>query len=316
MSRKVLRATHGSLDRPLRIAGFEIPCYVLEDGRRVLAQRGMVNALGMSRGSSNSRGGDRLAKFVAGKALEPFIPKQLTTVTTEPILFRAPTGGSAAYGYEAMVLADICAAVVAAQKAGVLQKQQLHIAERCEILVHGFARVGIIALVDEATGYQAVRDRDELQKILEAYVNQEFLPWTKQFPDAFYKELFRLMGWRYSPLQVKRPILVGKLTNTLIYEKLPPGVLEELRRINPVTEKGYRRRRHHQYLTEDIGHPHLREHMTSIITLMRAASSWPGFKRLFSRVFPAQGDQLELDIEMEEAEDGNQLDERSHPPAE
>ncbi len=302
MTEQVLRATHGSPDHPLRIADIEIPCFVLEDGRRVLAQRGMVDALGMSRGSSGSRGGDRLAKFVAGKALEPFIPNALTAVTTEPILFRAPNGKTA-YGYEATILADICDAVLAARKAGALQKQQLHIAERCEVLVRGFARVGIVALVDEATGYQAVRDRDELHKLLDAYVNKEFLPWTKRFPDAFYQELFRLRGWRYSPLDVKRPILVGKLTNKLVYEKLPPGVLEELRRINPVTEKGYRRRRHHQYLTQDIGHPHLQGHIAAVIAVMRAASSWAGFKRLFSRAFPTPGDQTELDLDADDEQE-------------
>ncbi len=299
MSEQILKATHGSPDHPLRIADLEIPCYVLEDGRRVLAQRGMIKSLGMARGGVE-RGGDRLAGFAGGKALEPFIRADLAAAITQPIIFQLPTGSTTAYGYEATILADICDAVLAARKAGALQKQQLHIAERCEILVRGFARVGIVALVDEATGYQAVRDRDELHKLLDAYVNKEFLPWTKKFPDAFYRELFRLRGWRYSPLDVKRPILVGKLTNKLVYEKLPPGVLEELRRINPVTEKGYRRHRHHQHLTQDIGHPHLQGHIAAVIALMRAASSWAGFKRLFLRAFPTPGDQTELDLEADD----------------
>src|SRR5712692_10382868 len=39
---RLVKATHGSPDRPLRIGDLEIPCYVLEDGRRVLVQRGMM----------------------------------------------------------------------------------------------------------------------------------------------------------------------------------------------------------------------------------------------------------------------------------
>src|SRR5207253_2839021 len=109
-------ATYGSPDRPLRISNMEIPCYVLDDGRRVLVQRGMVTALGMARGSSAGTGGDRLAKFTAGKALEPFVSEHLSTVTTRPIRFRTG-GGVIAYGYEATVLADICEAVLAARKA-------------------------------------------------------------------------------------------------------------------------------------------------------------------------------------------------------
>jgi hypothetical protein len=38
-----------------------------------------------------------------------------------------------------------------------------HIAKQCELLVRAFARVGIVALVDEVTGYQEIRDRETLQ---------------------------------------------------------------------------------------------------------------------------------------------------------
>src|ERR1019366_5267357 len=116
--RDLPQATHGSPDHPLRIGELEIPCYVLGDGRRVLHQRGMVNALGMSRGSSGSTGGDRLAKFTAGDRLKPYVSKELIAVTENPIRFRTPTN-QLAYGYEATVLADICEAVLAARKAEV-----------------------------------------------------------------------------------------------------------------------------------------------------------------------------------------------------
>ena len=147
------KATHGDPAHPLTIGDLEIPCFVLSDGRRVLHQRGMVNAIGMARGSAGGSGGDRLAKFVAGDRLNPYINSTLLEVTGTPIKFRTQ-GGNLAYGYEATVLADICDSVLAARTAGALQKQQMHIAERCEILMRGFARVGIVALVDEATGYQ------------------------------------------------------------------------------------------------------------------------------------------------------------------
>src|SRR5947209_1876426 len=137
------KATHGSPDHPLRIGDEEIPCYVLADGRRVLHQRGLVAALGMSRGSSGGTGGDRLAKFVAGDRLKPYLKANLIEVTQNPIKFTTPAG-SLAYGYEATVLADICDAVLAARAAGNLQAQQMHIADQCEILIRGFARVGII----------------------------------------------------------------------------------------------------------------------------------------------------------------------------
>lgn len=285
MSELIVQATHGSPDHPLHIGDLEIPCYVLADGRRVLHQRGMVSALGMARGGSNSGRGDRLLKFTEGQALQPYVSDKLLLSVTDPIKFRTPRG-AVAYGYEATVLADICEAVLKAREDGKLQKQQEHIAQQCEILVRGFARIGIIALVDEATGYQEERDRDALQRILEVYIAKELLPWTKRFPDEFYRQLFRLRGWQYSPLSVKRPQVVGRMTNDIVYERLPPGVLEKLREENPVVKDGRRAHKHHQFLTEDIGNPHLEKHLAVVTALMRAASNWGKFKQLLERAVP------------------------------
>jgi hypothetical protein len=126
----------------------------------------------MSHGGSYSVGGDRLAKFAAQGRLKPYISSDLSERTASPIKFRTPTG-SLAYGYEATVLADLCEVILAARADGVLQKQQEHIAKQAEILVRGFAGVGIIALVDEATGYQQDRARDALSRILEAFIAKE-----------------------------------------------------------------------------------------------------------------------------------------------
>jgi hypothetical protein len=182
----------------------------------------------------------------------------------------------------------------------VLQKQQYHIAARCEILVRGFARVGIIALVDEATGYQADRDLEELHKILEAYISKELLPWTKRFPPEFYQEMFRLRKWRFSPF--KGPRLVGKLTKQIVYEKLPPGVLEQLQRKNPVVNNGRRKYKHHQFLTKNIGNPHLERHLVAVTTLMRASPNWNIFEMLFKRAFPSHQKQAQIEMDLPEEE--------------
>jgi hypothetical protein len=278
------KATHGAPDHPLKIGDIQIPCYVLEEGRRVLIQSNVIKAIGISRGGSGGSGGDRLAKFIGGKIIKSFITKGLDERTANPIRFKT-TRGNMAYGYEATILADICEAILQARKEGVLQKQQEHIAEQCEILIRGFARVGIIALVDEATGYQEVRDRNELNRILEAYIAKELLPWTKRFPDEFYEQLFRLLNWQYSPLSASRPGYVGTLTKQLVYEKLPPGVLEKLMENNP-SVKGRRKHKHHQFLTEDIGNPHLEKHLTAVITLMRISSNYKVFKKHFDKALP------------------------------
>jgi hypothetical protein len=299
MNEKVLRATHGSPDRPLRISNIEIPCYVLDNGMRVLSGRGMQGALAL--GQSH---GTLLRTFLNQESLKPFINDKLAMDIGSPVRFVRPgRGGKIAVGYEATILADICDAVLAARKAGGLTEKQEMIAEQCEILLRGFARVGIIALIDEATGYQAERDKNELYRILEAYIAKELLPWAKRFPDEYYKQLFRLMKWQYSPLSVKRPQYVGKITNKLIYEQLPPGVIDELREKNPKNEKGRRKHKFFQFLTEDIGDPHLQKQLIKVITLMQVAPNWRVFERLFTRAFskdPVQGDIFEEEDNLNE----------------
>lgn len=289
------KAICGSTDRPLRIGDLAIPCYVLEDERRVLTVAGMQEALRMARGGSMVGGLNRFELFIRGQRISRFVPDQLATNVRSPIVFVTPTGGLA-YGYEAMVMVELCEAVLSARADGVLQPQQLRIAQQCEVLVRGLARVGIVALVDEATGYQEIRKRDALHRILAAYIAPELMPWTRRFPQSFYGEMFRLHRWPYEPESVKRPGVVGKFTNQFVYQQLPPGVLDELRHLNPKNENGHRRARHHQFLTEDVGNPHLQQQITATTTLMRAAEDWPSFKRMFTRAFPRTGDQLDLSL--------------------
>lgn len=280
---EVPQATHGSPDSPLRIGSLEIPCYVLEDGRRVLVQKGMITALGMAPGGS-SHGQDRIIKFATQNRLKPFTSEKLKAGTLTPIEFRAKSGFKM-LGYEATVLADICDAVLEARKHGSLTEKQQHVAAQCEILVRGFARVGIIALVDEATGYQADRARDGLAKILEAFVAKELRKWVKTFPADFYQELFRLRGLPYNG-SVKKPQYIGHLTNDLVYSRLAPGVLEELRKLTPRNEKGQLKHRLFQRLTEDVGHPKLREHLASVTALMKASDKWQQFTSMVDRALP------------------------------
>lgn len=289
-------ATHGGT---LNLGGLELPCFVLETNQRLLSQSGMVAALGMKRGSNPALGSDRLANFAAGKRISPFISERLSGAIEKPVRFRMPNTPVVAYGYDATILADVCEAVLAMRRAGVMQTQQENIAIRCEILMAAFSRVGIVALVDEATGYQADRARDGLARILEKFIAKELQRWVKTFPADFYKEMFRLRRWAFPPAEgnsTARPPLVGKLTNNLVYRRLAPGVLEDLQRITPRDDNGRLRHKLHQRLTEDVGHPRLREHIAQLIALMRAADDWGMFMKMLDRALPQFGKNYELQL--------------------
>ncbi len=294
----------GSADQPMRIAslGIEIPCYVIEGERRVLVQRGMVESLGMARGSAGG-GGDRLANFVTGERIKPFIPSDLIPVIVDPIKFRAPNG-SIAYGYDAEVLHSICLAILAARREGKLQKQQMHIAERCEHLISAWSLAGIIAAVDEATGYQYIRAKDAIEKIIDKWLVKELQPWKRYFPSDYYRRIFELNSWDFDPQSSKRPGVVGKWTNDLIYDRLGPGLREQLHEYAGRDEKG--RLKHHltRFLTTNHGIPELRSHLDGIVALMKAATNWEQFKEMVQRVYPKPNTTLSMAL--------NDLDDIGH----
>lgn len=264
----------------LAIGEVKIPCYVLEDGTRVIHQRGMVNALGMSRGGSSRGGGDRLAYFVAQKTLSPFVSNELEAVTKEPLIFRTDKGAMA-YGYDATVLADICEAILEARKQGALSKQQTHIAEKAEILIRAFARVGIVALVDEATGFQRDRGHDALRLLLEQYIADGLQKWIHTFPDSFFAELDRL--YDNAPTTSRsRPQYYGRFINKYVYDPIEHGYVKaELDKLN-ITDEGKRRARFHQWLTDE-GRTILTRQIGKVEGMMEMCSDIEQFKDVVKR---------------------------------
>src|SRR5690606_38364207 len=144
-------------------------------------------------------------------------------VTSSQIEFRLPSGQKA-FGYNAELLPQVCEVYLKARDANQLNKSQIHVAKQADILMRGLATVGIVALVDEATGYQRDRASDALAKILEQFIAKELQPWVHTFPDVFYEELFRLRGLEFPKETVKRPQYFGHLTNDIIYDRIAPGV--------------------------------------------------------------------------------------------
>ncbi len=292
----VLRATHSG---EMPVGETIIPCAVLEDGTRLLTQEGFLKAIGRAAKAKGGQGAsvvvDGPPAFLAANNLKPFISQELIESTT-PVVFQSSKGVKA-YGYKAELLPRVCEVYLKARDAGALLSSQKRLAVVCDTLMRGLAHIGIIALIDEATGYQEVRDRLALQKILEKYLRDEWAKWTKRFPDEFYKELFRLKDIPYPPKNMRRPSYVGHWTNDVVYKRLAPGVLKALREKNPTTSKGYRKHRFHQYLTDDIGVPELQRHLNNVIFLMRSCTSWDDFKTRLDLAAPKCGDTMSLPLE-------------------
>lgn len=287
------RATHEGV---LQIGDMEITCAVLENGQRLITQSGFMRALGRARQAKGRKyydGDVNMPAFLTAKNLKPFISKDLE-VTSSQIEFRM-VRGRRAFGYPAELLPKVCDVFLDAEKADALTRNQEHISEKAHILIRGLAHVGIIALVDEATGFQEVRDRLALQAILDAFLRKELATWAKRFPDEFYEQIFRLRNWEWKGRKVNPPQVVAAYTKDIIYARLAPQILNELEKRNPI-EKGRRRAKHHQWLTNDVGNPALAQHLHAVITLMRVATSWDHFKQMLDVAHPKRGDTLMLPL--------------------
>jgi hypothetical protein len=210
-----------------------------------------------------------------------------------PVKFRTDRGAKGE-GYRAEILPTVCEIYLRARESGKLTAPQLIVAQQCEILVRGLSQLGIIALVDEATGYQEVRDKQALQAILDRFLRKELAAWAKRFPDEFYREIFRLRDWDWKGMKVNRPQVVANYTKDLVYERLAPGILRELEARNPKDDRGNRKNKHHQWLTEDVGHPALAQHLYAVVALMRVSQNWNQFKSMLNQALPKRGDTLSL----------------------
>jgi len=245
-------------------------------------------------------GSGALLRNLKSKWIQPYLSDHLKSwileAECETLHKISSVSGPAFIPFDAELFVDVCKAYIQAKNDTCFNNAsfigQSQIADRLLSIMSAFAKVGIIALVDEITGYQKDREKDELQKILSAYIAEEYLEWAKRFPDEFYKQMFRLKRWGdFQRAGQKMPQVVGKYTNEIIYKQLPDGVLEELRNKTPKSESGNNLIKYHQFLTPDTGIIHLDKHLIAVITLMKASTTWEEFIFLFNRSMskPVQG---------------------------
>ena len=281
----------------LEIGDMSFPCSVLSDQSRILTQTDFMKGMGMYySGWVAKHGPAELPHFLSFKSLKPFIDKHLGDLQSITMKYRTERG-ALADGIKAEIIPKICDVWIDAKEYGGLGSRQKQVADKSLLLVRALAHVGIIALVDEATGYQDVRDRDALHKILDTYLLAERAQWAKRFPDEFYRQIFRLRGWTWRGMRINRPQVVGHYTNDIVWDRIEKYMHEELKRRNPKDNSGNRKAKYHQWLTEDIGHPALQAHLNGAIALMRAAPNWDSFKRSLQRAFPKLNETIPLPLD-------------------
>jgi addiction module HigA family antidote len=276
----------------LNIGGWLLRCYVTPDEQRLISSEHLLALLGFKGPNAKQRCVDLInSPYLQGERMA-----KLRRQLSNPTKLVGPEH-EVVYAYDGSLVIDYCRALMDVRRVGGLPDWAAKYAEQAELIVASVAKVGIAALIDEATGHQSRRHREALQRLLSRYFKEEYAAWTKRFPDWFYEELFRLKGWQWNALSTKRPSIVGKVTKDIVYSRLEAGVLEELENRNPLLEGGKRKTKHHQWLSDEVGHPALDTHFYALRGLMRASIDWRRFYHTLQLAFPKQSESVQLELD-------------------
>jgi hypothetical protein len=268
---------HSMFRGKITIGDVEFECHVLNNFKRVLAQREVVRIL------TAGRDGGNLIRYLKDN---PLIDIDL--ILGQTVEFKIP--GFVGVGYEGTLLIDICERYLEAREQGVLRKKnQLLLAAQAEIVIRACAKVGIIALIDEATGYQKARARNALQIKFQAFIADDLQEWARMFPEEFWLELARLEGIHYSPRS--RPLRWGKYVMMFVYDAIDSDVGKELRKKNP---NPHFLKNHHQWLKK-FGKDKVRDQILQVVTIMKLCNTLAEFKEKFARVFKKSPLQMSFD---------------------
>jgi hypothetical protein len=293
-------ATHEGV---FAIGDTEIFAAVLPDGSRIISQAALLRAIGRSRSPKAGTGilktVDKLPFFLQAKALSPFIDNDLIE-STKPVFFKTESGKKSV-GYKAEALPAVAETYLRMrdgyhESGSVVPKTLQHIVKACDLVTRGLAQVGIVALIDEATGYRQQLENKELQRILDKWMTGYARKWAKTFPDLFWEKLLRVKGYE-SYIGHPRPQFVGHWVNDIVYKRLAPGVHSKVKDLNP-RKDGARKHKHHQFLSEDHGVPELKEHILRAMTLFDVSiATGHNIELLLDKVMPRYGDSLQLDLD-------------------
>jgi len=268
----------GSLD----CAGAEIACYVLDDGRHVISRTGALHYL------AGGKGGGNLESYLRVEVLRTFLPPDLEHQFIDIRIPQVVNKDVKALSASAFI--DICRAYSRARDTGALESEsQVQIAIRASMALAAFAKLGIEAAIDEATGYQYERADDALRIKLKLFLEDEMRPWEKTFPDELWIQFGRLTKWK-GPIH-ERPKYWGKLVMELVYEYLDADVADWLRQNAPAPRGNLN---YHRWLSSQYGLRKLIEHIWMLIGMASVCHDMRELRQRMAEKFGRQGVQFTM----------------------
>lgn len=261
----------------------DLPCYVLDDGQRIFRLSNITKAL---RGKEHGKFGN----YLAASNIQKYLPRRLIPLSDQDH-DRVPQGAvefllndKIEKGYNSEDFMDVCAAFIEANNKEELSSAQREIVFNAQNYILACAKVGITALIDEATGYQTLREENALQLKLKFFLSDQLRDWEKTFPDELWRQFGRLTNWKGSIHS--RPRYWGKLVNELIYDCIDKDLADYLKESKPMQPSNVR---YHQWLNENHGVRALTEHIWQVVGMARSCTTIDELKDMVNKEFKSNG---------------------------
>lgn len=123
---------------------------------------------------------------------------------------------------------------------------------------------------------------------LKVYTLESPVSWSARgriFQQNFYDAVYRIKAKTPLNNPNQHPIWMAATTIDLVYERLQPGLWDDLCAKNPRVN-GRRKFCCHQFLSENIGNVHLRHHLYAVTKMMNGYTSWGEFKYNLDKCYP------------------------------
>lgn len=215
----------GSNRTTLNVGSLSIPCYVIrtEEGDiPVLSGRGLQKALGLP-----NRSGTELQLLFNSKELSGLVSEELKEEINTVFAFKRPGAGGSqplTFGNRAKTLVKI--SIFLRNVKDLLPEKSKFISDNASKIIDEFAVEGIEAVVFRITGYDNLRERIAIEKVLGSVVAPEIREYARRFDTWFYEETYRLKGWDYEPIRTGKirntNSQLGVITMDIVWDRLLP----------------------------------------------------------------------------------------------
>lgn len=199
--------------------------------------------------------------------------------------------------YDSALLVDFANEIINLNAQGVLDESWRDNALRCRHFIQASAKIGVSSLIDEATGYAKLKADYEYRQMFEKYISDTKSSWMLEFKEPFFNGIYKIYNLRR--IGRNHPSFFGTFILKYIYYPLAGSnglILKKLDEKDPYVSHKGRSCRLHQYLSEELGKPALRDQLVEVTTLLKVSRDKDWFKRMFMELHPKIGDQLELDF--------------------